>query len=540
MNSVLPYRFFLDRFIKLLFAVACTCVLAAIPCPAQDTLADVIERAERSVVRIEVRGVEGDSLGSGFVIDDEGTMITNCHVLAGARQATAFFNDGRAAEITGTLLIERTRDIIVAKIDYTDAPALPINSSLPRKGERVIALGAPKGLDFTATQGIVSAIRTAEAMESDVGRSEMLGSWIQVDTAISPGSSGGPLINSQGEVVAMSTLASQGSAQSLNFGISAIDIANAIKFAKGAQVASLAAAAINVRMTEQGRSGPPGRAPGGTAGGIVRKSTVDDSVMEAYVQQGIDEFRELKRGIAVEVKRLRDDLAEIRNGSSYIPPAIAKPNSSIVRATIPGRRSRKWYFRSQSLKDSTMASYRKRIREYSLLSSEIVAADDPTSMQKLLLNFGPELNTRRTDSIGWTDEVIVAHAFNDHDVLVFKDDAPYLMWLESTSGLSEGEFLSGPVYVAGTATVDIGGGITASVTVLQDVSEEELKLAVNRLLQATDEYRKWTSANGKSTVEAKLLDAGPTDIILQRRDGQIVRVPRSALSQVDRNFVNNQ
>ena len=141
---------------------------------------------------------------------------------------------------------------------------------------------------------------------------------------------------------------------------------------------------------------------------------------------------------------------------------------------------------------------------------------------------------------GWTEEVIVAHAFNDHDVLVFKDDAPYLMWVESTSGLSEGEFLSGPVYVAGTATVDIGGGITARVTVLQDVSEEELMLTVNRLLQAVDEYRKWTSASGNSTVEAKLLDAGPTEIILKRRDGEIVRVPRSALSQVDRNFLNSQ
>lgn len=504
---------------------------------SQESLADVIEQAEKSVVRIEVRGLDGDSLGSGFVIDDEGTIITNCHVLAGARKATAYFNDGRAAEITGTLLIERTRDIIVAKIARTDAPALPISNALPRKGERVIALGAPKGLEFTATQGIVSAVRSAEAMESDVGRTEMLGNWIQVDTAISPGSSGGPLINSRGEVVAMSTLASQGSAQSLNFGISAIDISNAILCAEGVHSASLASVAINVRMSEGAEGGSPGGGPSGRPPGIVRHQLVADSVLEAYVQRGIDEFRELKRGIAIESKRMRDDLSEMRSGSAFIPPALAKPNVSILRATIPGRRTRRWYFRNQSLKESTIASQRIRIREYAVLTNEVVSADDPTSMYKLLLNFGPELNTRSPDSIGWTDELMVAHAFNAHDVLVIKDDAPYLMWVDTTSGLSEGEFLSGPVFVAGTATVEIGAGITSSVTVLQEVSEARLKPIIDKLLEKVDEFRTWTSATGSSTVDAKLLDSGPTEVILKRRDGEVVRVPRSSLSKNDRDFL---
>lgn len=513
------------------------CILSFVQATnGQESLADVIEQAEKSVVRIEVHGVEGDSLGSGFVIDDDGTIITNCHVLAGARKATAFFNDGRSAEITGTLLIERTRDIIVAKIARTDAPALPVSNSLPRKGERVIALGAPKGLEFTATQGIVSAIRSAEAMESDVGRTEMLGSWIQVDTAISPGSSGGPLINSRGEVVAMSTLASQGSAQSLNFGISAIDISNAIQCAEGVRTASLASVAINVRMSEGPRGGSPSGGPPGPGGGIVRHQQVADSVLEAYVQRGIDEFRELKRGIAMESKRMRDDLSEMRSGSAFIPPALAKPNASILRATIPGRRNRRWYFRSQSLKDTTISSQRIRIREYAALTKEVVSADDPTSMYKLLLNFGPELNTRSPDSIGWTDELMVAHPFNAHDVLVFKDEAPYLMWVDTTSGLSEGEFLSGPVFVAGTATVEIGAGITGSVTVLQEVSEERLKAIIDKLLETVDEFRKWTSVSG-STVEAKLLDVGPTEVILKRRDGEIVRVPRSSLSESDRDYL---
>ncbi|HBE69430.1 MAG TPA: hypothetical protein DDW52_14895, partial [Planctomycetaceae bacterium] len=428
-------------------------------CPVvkAQSLADVIEQAEKSVIRIEVQGVDGLSLGSGFVIDDKGTVITNCHVLAGARKAMAYFNDGRAAEITETLIIEAQRDIIVAKINRTDAPPLPISDKLPRKGERVIALGAPKGLEFTATQGIVSAIRSAEAMESDVGRSEVLGNWIQVDTAISPGSSGGPLINSQGEVVAMSTLASQGSAQSLNFGISAIDIAAAIEFSDGAIGARLASKAINIRMSEdegRGQPGPPG-SPGAAPGGIVRKQQISESTLAAYVQAGIDQFDQLKRGIKSASRGLQDDMSEMRKGSPFIPSALYDPNRSILRVTVPGRREPKWYFRSQSLKDATIARQRQRIREYNRLSSEIAAPDDPYSVQKLLLNYGPPLNLRDSKSIGWADDLIVAHAFNAHDVLVIRDDEPYLMWRESTTGLSAGEILSGPVYVAGTATAEI-------------------------------------------------------------------------------------
>ncbi len=78
------------------------------------------------------------------------------------------------------MLIDETRDIVVGKISITDAPAIEIASGLPRKGERVVALGAPLGLAFSATNGIVSAIRSAEEMRSDVNKSDVDGTWIQV------------------------------------------------------------------------------------------------------------------------------------------------------------------------------------------------------------------------------------------------------------------------------------------------------------------------------------------------------------------------
>ncbi len=510
------------------------CALAS-PAFPQRELADVIEQAEKSVVRIEVRGVDGDSLGSGFIVDDQGTMITNCHVLAGAQNARAFFADGRAADVLGTIIIDATRDIIVARISSTNAPAIPVSSTLPRKGERVLALGAPKGLAFTATQGIVSAIRSDREMESDVGRTEIQGTWIQVDTAISPGNSGGPLINSQGEVVGMSTLASQGSAQNLNFGISAIDIGNAIKYSAGTAPVPLPLAAAKVRMSGDEHS------PGSGPGGILDKLQVAENVIDDYVATGISQFNDLKYGLNSEAKRLRSDLTEMRRGNTFIPPGLASSSASIVRATLPGSRTRRWFFRSSELKDSTINSQLKKIREYADIIKEVQADDDPDSIFKLLWNYGPELNTRQSDSIGWANDLIVGHAFNDHDVLVVKDDVPYLMWAQSTSGLFSGQLLSGPVFVAGTSTAEIGDGITASVTVLQQISEEELKAAVERTLGAMgDGFRLWTSSDGSSTVEAKLLDADAETIVLKKHDGSIVSVARNSLSQRDLNFIDNQ
>ena len=103
----------------------------------------------------------------------------------------------------------------------------------PLKGEGVVALGAPFGLDSTASEGIVSAIRSAEELEFKVGIHGHAGTWIQTTTPISPGNSGSPLVNRRGQVVAVNTLTLK-HGQNLNFGISAMDIRRALRpFALG-------------------------------------------------------------------------------------------------------------------------------------------------------------------------------------------------------------------------------------------------------------------------------------------------------------------
>ncbi len=132
--------------------------------------------------------------GSGFFIRSSGYIVTNQHVMEGARAATVTTFDGEnhAVRLIG---FERTADIAIIKIEG-DFDALEFgNSANTNIGERVIAVGNPGGLDFSVAQGIVSAFRT------DPSANEL----IQIDVPINPGNSGGPLVNAQGKVIGVNT-----------------------------------------------------------------------------------------------------------------------------------------------------------------------------------------------------------------------------------------------------------------------------------------------------------------------------------------------
>ncbi|MFK7735334.1 MAG: S1C family serine protease [Pirellulaceae bacterium] len=519
------------------------CIALCLHCGWNDraqaqSFADVIEQAEQSVVRIEVSSDEGASLGSGFIIDNEGTMITNCHVLAGAHTATAYFPNGRSSPVLGTLIIDETRDIIVAKIRVKDTPALAIANSLPRKGEEVMALGAPKGLSFSATKGIVSAIRPAQEMRDDVGRFEVQGTWIQVDAPISPGNSGGPLINNKGEVVAMSTLASQGSAQNLNFGISSQDIANAIKYSSFGKLATLREAASRVRMSESGGSRPGGRP---NPNGALAKKMMPPEALQDYVRNAQSSFKELMIGLRKESARLSVDLKEMRRGTPGLPPGAVQKGISIMRVTAPGRRDKKWYFLNQRVKDVAITEQQERIRRYTKLKNKIKSFEDADSIFELLWNFGPALEVREERSVGFATDLFVVHAFNAHDAIATYDDKPYLLYLNSTAGISGGEILSGPIFVAGTATAMAESGLTTALTVLQEVSKTELREAIGIFLaeNASEVYRVWTAKNGNYSVKAKLLGSDGKKAVLQKEDGKILNVDISSLTNSDQELIRN-
>ncbi len=153
--------------------------------------------------------------GSGFLISSDGYLVTNNHVIENAREIKVALADGRTigAELKGT---DPSTDIAVLKIYETGLKPLHFaDSELLRPGQIAIAIGNPLGLQHTVTAGVVSAL--GRTLRAENGR--LIDDVIQTDASLNPGNSGGPLVNSMGQVIGVNT-ATILSAQGLCFAVS--------------------------------------------------------------------------------------------------------------------------------------------------------------------------------------------------------------------------------------------------------------------------------------------------------------------------------
>ncbi|NJL85361.1 MAG: PDZ domain-containing protein [Leptolyngbyaceae cyanobacterium SM1_1_3] len=154
-------------------------------------------------------------VGSGFILDDQGHILTNAHVVDGADQVRVTLKDGRSLE--GKVLgSDRVTDIAVIQVEANELPTVKLgNSDQLRPGQWAIAIGNPLGLDNTVTAGIISATGRSSG---DVGIADKQVDFIQTDTAINPGNSGGPLLDERGNVIGINTAIIQG-AQGIGFAV---------------------------------------------------------------------------------------------------------------------------------------------------------------------------------------------------------------------------------------------------------------------------------------------------------------------------------
>jgi S1-C subfamily serine protease len=191
--------------------------------PNDDDVIAAIGKVESSVVNINTIRFERDAflhvhpargLGSGFIIDDRGHILTNHHITAGSREIEVALTDGRAFE--GKLVgSDPANDLAVVKIDAHDLPLAELgNSSELRVGQTVIAIGNPFGLvgGPSVTVGVVSALNRHILAE------RVYENLIQTDASINPGNSGGPLLDLTGKVVGINTAHIPG-AQGIGFAI---------------------------------------------------------------------------------------------------------------------------------------------------------------------------------------------------------------------------------------------------------------------------------------------------------------------------------
>jgi 2-alkenal reductase len=171
----------------------------------QEVLVSLYDSVLPGIVSLQVAGSQGGSLGSGFVFDDQGHIITNYHVVEGAQQLEVDFTSGY--KIYGTVIgTDLDSDLAVVKVNAPASELHPLplgDSSSLKVGQTVIAIGNPFGLSGTMTTGIISALgRTLDsARDAPSGGFFTAGDIIQTDAAINPGNSGGPLFNLNGQVI---------------------------------------------------------------------------------------------------------------------------------------------------------------------------------------------------------------------------------------------------------------------------------------------------------------------------------------------------
>lgn len=214
--------------------LASASALAAEAVPVSLSPAQIAEVAIPSVVLIQT----ATGLGSGFVVTKEGRIATNLHVIAGSRSATVILSDHRKFSEVEVLASDVKHDLAVLQIRAADLRPLPLGDSAQvRPGERVVAIGHPLGLGNTVSDGLVSAVRELSPTLS----------VLQISAPISPGSSGGPILNDRGQVIGISTLVvTEG--QNLAFGMPVNQLKALLANAgPGTPIASWSAPSLNDR-----------------------------------------------------------------------------------------------------------------------------------------------------------------------------------------------------------------------------------------------------------------------------------------------------
>lgn len=175
---------------------------------------DLVEEVAPSVVAV----LTDDGQGSGVIWSADGTIVTNQHVVGTASDVTIAFADGR--RIPGRVVAtDEVVDLAVVETDRDGLPAADFEEDLPEVGELAVAIGTPLGFENTVTAGVISGLQ--RAIPGSAAQTQSLVDLIQTDAAISPGNSGGALVNAEGEVIGINVayIPPQASAVSIGFAI---------------------------------------------------------------------------------------------------------------------------------------------------------------------------------------------------------------------------------------------------------------------------------------------------------------------------------
>ena len=313
--------------------------------PPHSELSDVVAEALPSVVNVKVKSVslsetappsEGAGEGSGVVIDEDGIILTNYHVVAGAVSVRVVFTDDREPLEGRVIGGDSERDLAVIEVDADDLDAIPVgNSEKLRLGDSVIAIGFPLGLGGpTVTSGILSGTDRRIQAQASFGIENLVG-LLQTDAAINPGNSGGPLVDLNGRLVGINT-AVAGSAENIGFAIAideALPIVNEIltdppeeQAWLGVQLGDIDSAFIAEEL------GLPSNAVGAVVFGLIPGSPAE----EAGLEEG-DVIVSLDGDEVTSSEQLIEMLRELSPGTEVTLEVLSAEGTRTVRAELVQR-----------------------------------------------------------------------------------------------------------------------------------------------------------------------------------------------------------
>lgn len=175
---------------------------------AKNNFTELVAQAERSVFLIEAYNTyqQMTGTGTGFFIHHTGLAVSNLHIFNIGNRWNFKIYDGSLLELDTIIYQNKPHDIIIFRIKNKDNikyPYLPLAQTPPKKGDDIFVVGNPKGIEGTLSKGVVSALRGVNVSEKKFIKGD---AYIQIDAAISEGSSGSPVMNMRGEVVGIATL----------------------------------------------------------------------------------------------------------------------------------------------------------------------------------------------------------------------------------------------------------------------------------------------------------------------------------------------
>lgn len=204
-------------------------MIALLPFPITELSAQsVLERILEATVTVVVE--DGERTGSGFIVSEDGLIVTAAHVLDGASRASVILRSGEEFRVQGVMRIDLDRDLAIVRIAGFELPTVEFGSSQAISvGQRVLAIGAPLGLSSTVSDGLVSQFRVVEGTR-----------LIQVSVPVSPGSSGGPIVTEDGLVVGIVVSGIRGGGvENVNFALPSNYVQGELRMAQGSTLTPL-------------------------------------------------------------------------------------------------------------------------------------------------------------------------------------------------------------------------------------------------------------------------------------------------------------